>query len=332
LFVALAACRSTLSPLPANIQPDRLPADGHSPATISSHTTERPAISFTGNNLGAAIETITGTPGDWKATLRVGILPGRIALQIEANGYRPALLQFEANLDPTDTGGDGTPDFLRLDDDHDQKAFRAWFLWLAEAQYFLPAASRRPEIQDCAALIRYAYREALRNHDSAWANSAGLPEFPALASVSKYYYPHTPLGADLFRVKPGPFVESDLRNRAFLQFADAQTLWRDNTHLVGRDISRAIPGDLLFFRRGSTFHGMIYLGESSIRPDGHRYLLYHTGPTGSDPGELRRPTVQELMRFPQPEWRPEPSNPAFLGVVRWNILRGIESESDARMR
>ena len=65
---------------------------------------------------------------------------------------------------------------------------------------------------------------------------------------------------------------------------------------------------------------MIYLGESKIRPDGHRYLLYHTGPTGADPGELRRPTVEELMRFPQPEWRPETSNPSFLGVFRWNIL------------
>ena len=32
---------------------------------------------------------------------------------------------------------------------------------LAEAQYFQPPAARPPEINDCAALIRYAYREAL---------------------------------------------------------------------------------------------------------------------------------------------------------------------------
>jgi len=221
----------------------------------------------------------------------------------------------------TDSVGDGTPDFLRFDAERDRKAFRDWFVWLAEAQYFLPAAARRPEIDDCAALMRYAYREALRKHDSAWANGAGLPEFPPFDSVAKYSYPHTALGANLFRVKPGPFVTSDLKDGAFLQFADAQTLRRFNTWFITRDVARAQPGDLLFFRRESTFHGMIYVGESKVRADGHRYLLYHTGPTGPDPGELRRPTVEELMRFPQPEWRPEPANGAFLGVYRWNILK-----------
>ena len=66
---------------------------------------------------------------------------------------------------------------------------------------------------------------------------------------------------------------------------------------------------------------MIYLGSSRLRPDGNRYVLYHTGPEGDDPGEIKRLTVEELMQFPQPEWRPAPSNPAFLGVARWNILR-----------
>ena len=331
-WLLLTGCRSALFPVPAAVQPGHLVADAHALATLSIHSSERPSISFAGNNLGAVIESIAGTPGDWKATVRAGVMPGRIALRVESPGYQPAVLQFEANLDPADSGGDGTPDFLRLDEVRDRKAFRSWFNWLAEAQYFLPPQSRRPEIDDCAALIRYAYREALRSHDSDWANAAGLPEFPTLASVSKYHYPYTPLGANLFRVKPGPFAPSDLTGDAFLQFADAQTLWRANTHLVSRDLARAVPGDLLFFRRGATFHGMIYLGESAIRRDGHRYLLYHTGPTGSDPGEIRRPTVEELMRFPQPEWRPEPSNRAFLGVMRWNILRRVGDEADSGLR
>jgi uncharacterized protein YfaT (DUF1175 family) len=223
-----------------------------------------------------------------------------------------------------DFAGDGTPDFLRLDDAHDTNAFRSWFVWLAEATYFQAATAHRTEIDDCAALIRYAYREALKAHDSAWANGSGLPEFPDYDSVAKYHYPYTPLRAALFRVRPGPFRETDLKDGTFLQFADAQTLWRLNTHPVGRDLERALPGDLLFFRRGSTFHSMIYLGESRIRPDGHRYLLYHTGPAGKAPGELRRPAVEELMRFPQPEWRPVAANPAFLGVARWNILRRFD--------
>jgi uncharacterized protein YfaT (DUF1175 family) len=65
---------------------------------------------------------------------------------------------------------------------------------------------------------------------------------------------------------------------------------------------------------------MIYLGESQVRPDGHRYFLYHTGPDHSSKGEMRRLTVEELTHFPQSEWRPLASNPSFLGVARWNIL------------
>ena len=41
------------------------------------------------------------------------------------------------------------------------------------------------EADDCAALIRYAYREALRAHDTGWANGAGMSvtfNFPLLIS------------------------------------------------------------------------------------------------------------------------------------------------------
>jgi hypothetical protein len=147
---------------------------------------------------------------------------------------------------------------------------------------------------------------------------------PAFDGVAKYQYPFTPLGPALFRTKSGAFHPSDLSDGTFLQFADAQTLWRYNSHAVSRDLARAIPGDLLFFhQRGGRepFHSMIYLGPSQIQPDGNRYVLYHTGPDENGAGEIKRLTVEELMQFPQPEWRPLQSNPSFLGVARWNILR-----------
>jgi hypothetical protein len=62
---------------------------------------------------------------------------------------------------------------------------------------------------------------------------------------------------------------------------------------------------------------MIYLGESQLHRDGKHYFLYHTG----NPGEIKRLTVEELTHFEQPEWRPLATNPNFLGVSRWNILR-----------
>jgi uncharacterized protein YfaT (DUF1175 family) len=38
--------------------------------------------------------------------------------------------------------------------------------------------------------------------------------------------------------------------------------------------------------------------------------------------------LEDLLRFPEPEWRPLAENPNFLGVFRWNILRQ-ETDADA---
>ena len=307
------------------VSPEPIPANGHSTVRLSILTPsdQQPALRLSPPHA-ATVESMARNPDGWTATIRAGVNPAQVAIRVEAPGLTPVTARLTIRPDRTDTWGDGTPDSLRFDTDSDVAAFRKWFTWLAEAEYFLPATSHPAEINDCAALIRFAYREALRSHDSAWANSLALPEYPAFDSPAKYQYPFTPLGPNLFRTAGG----------AFLQFADAQTLWRHNTHAVGRNLSQAQPGDLLIFRRHSNsdvFHGMIYLGESSIRPDGHRYVVYHTGPSGAgttvSPGEIRRPTVEALMHFPPPEWRPIAANPAFLGVVRWNILRRPESES-----
>jgi uncharacterized protein YfaT (DUF1175 family) len=327
--------REKLPPVRVTILPAEILADGFDSASLSieSSSEETPQVSLSDTVHGASIEDITRGGGKWQARVRAGVVPGRIALRVDVAGHATAAAELTLLLDKRDNAQDGTPDFLRLDTDHDRQAFRRWFTYLAESQYFLTAAARPAEINDCAALIRYAYREALHAHDSGWTASATLPVVPAFDSVEKYHYPFTPLGAALFRVRPGVFEAADLNNGAFLQFADARTLWRSNTHFVSRDVSRALPGDLLFYRQPSghiTFHSMIYVGDSQLRKAGRRYILYHTGPEGSNPGEIRRLSVEELMRFPQPEWRPLAGNPSFLGVVRWNILRTRIEETDAQ--
>jgi uncharacterized protein YfaT (DUF1175 family) len=241
-------------------------------------------------------------------------------------GVKTALLRSRIGSQLSDSAQDGTPDFLRLDSEQDRAAFRHWFTFLAEAEYFSPASQRPKEIVDCSSLLRYCYREALRLHDSRWAAEAGLPLVPAFASIEKYNYPRTPLHACLFRIRGGPFQKSDLTNGAFAQFADAKTLKRYNTYFVSRDIHRALPGDLLFFRRQedgdrTVFHSMIFVGHSRIRPSALMYVVYDTGPDGATQGEMRMLTVDQLLQFPQPEWRPYTSNPQFLGVFRWDILR-----------
>src|SRR5512146_867093 len=170
-----------------------------------------------------------------------------------------------ARYDYGDRFRDGTPDFLRLDTPADRDAFRRWFTWLAERQAALPPERRAPEVADCAALLRYAYAGALHRHDDAWFAMAGLGQVPALPSIAKYAPPRAQLGPNVFRVRRGEFQSADILDGTFAQFAGAKTLLTANTHMVGRDLALARPGDLLFFRQieqQSPFHSMIFVGRS----------------------------------------------------------------------
>ena len=253
--------------------------------------------------------------GEWHVTLQSKALPGIVKLAV-------SLPPFPAATASLTVLANGAADPLRLDDPADEAAFRSWFTFLAEAQFFrntssLPA-SLPAGIADCAGLIRYAYREALRPHDGAWAKASGLPLVPAIPSIREYDYPFTPWGAALFRTGPPPAPPAE--------FADAVTLLRYNTHFVSRDVRQARPGDLLFFHHEDAampYHAMIYLGPSQIEKDNGPFLVYHTGPSGAgrkDPGEIRRPSVEELQQHPDPAWHPASENTHYLGVYRWNIL------------
>jgi len=232
-------------------------------------------------------------------------------------------------LDAEDSFGDGTPDFLRLTFAPDQEAFRRWFTFLAEYQALRPANDVPREISDCSALLRNAYRNALHEHDGAWVRENRIEPPTALPSIEKYRYPHTPLHAALFRVRPGSFRLSDLQDGAFSEFADAKTLKEFNTHLLSRDVRVAKPGDILFFRQleqDSPFHSMVFVGRSQwpsdpVTENANDIVVYHTGPIDGHRGEMRRLRLSELLRHPSPRWRPVLGNSNFLGVYRWNILR-----------
>ncbi len=275
---------------------------------------------------GAAVDSISVEGGSATAWLRAGVLPGETKLRITAAGFTPQEITLQTTLDASDTIGDGTPDFFRLHNPADRASFRRWFTLLAESQYYrgkdLPA-----EIDDCAALLRFAYREALREHNTAWAHAMSLPAPAAVADVQQYQYPYTPLGAALFRVRGGSFESGNLRDGAFAQFADVENIRRYNTFLVGREFSRVRPGDLLFFRQDGQkmpFHAMIFLGRSQVESGSEQFVVYHTGPNRNSRGEIRRWSVPELINYPEARWRPISSNPGFLGIYRWNILRGAD--------
>jgi uncharacterized protein len=303
-----------------------LPADG---AEHEALRIRLPTLSL-GSNLTATNIRLLQTKDahSLEGIVQAPVTPGNTNLHLRWRGST-TIIPVSYLFDPSDRYNDGTPDFLRLHTSQDRQAFRAWFTSIAESQLDQP--NLPPEIADCAALLRFVYRETLRAHDETWLGSHAREA--ALPAIRQYTYPQTPLGANLFRVRPGAFLPEDLHNGAFAQFADAQTLMQRNSYLIGRDLRLARPGDLIFYRQldqespydvpdvthyHSPFHSMIFCGEMGV--------VYHTGPIRMSSGkqgkgEMRRLLVSDLLHHPDARWRPLPENTNFLGVYRWNILR-----------
>jgi hypothetical protein len=224
----------------------------------------------------------------------------------------------------TDSLGDGFPDSARLERAEDRGNFIRWLTFLAEAQYYTPSRQAREEVQDCSALLRYAYRNALMAHTAEWRRSAGLPYEPGFGDITKFAYPRWPLGSALFRTRAGPLAPLDLERGAFAEFADSATLLRYNTFLVSRDLRAARPGDLLFFHQPTQrepYHTMLFVGDSYFQPQGSDWIVYHTGDLNRKRGEIREVQASLLLEHPDPRWRPLPDNPCFLGIYRLEILR-----------
>lgn len=196
-------------------------------------------------------------------------------------------------------------------DASDRAAFRAWFTLLAELQFDDPA----DEVTDCAALVRFAYREALRAHTPEWARRVKLPFTPTFADVRSGPKPDAQ-GWPLFRV-------SGDEPARYAEFADARTLVALNMRPLGRDARALSPGDVLHFHQPEQTqpdHLMVFVGRSHFDPDAADWVVYHTGATATDQGEVRKVRLADLHRHPSPRWRPLSSNSRFRGVFRWNVL------------
>jgi uncharacterized protein len=196
---------------------------------------------------------------------------------------------------------------VRLADESDRAAFRSWFVLLADAQFEQPV----PEITDCAALVRFAFREALRAHTPEWVKRVHLPFAPRFPDV-RSAPAATSAGWPLFRVTSGP-------SPRYAEFADARTLIALNTRAMGRDIARLQPGDLLYFTQPTQSqpdHLMVFVGRSFFDREASDWIVYHTGPSADGPGEVRKVRLHDLLQHPSPRWRPLTSNARFAGIYR----------------
>jgi uncharacterized protein len=200
---------------------------------------------------------------------------------------------------------------VRLADESDRAAFKAWFVLLADAQF----ERQTGDVTDCAALVRHAVREALRAHTPEWVRRSGLPFTPQFAEVRSA--PRA--GADglrLFRVTAGSSPK-------YAEFADAKTLIGLNTQPLGRDTRALRAGDLLYFRQPGQRepdHLMVFVGRSHFDSDGDDWVVYHTGPLDGALGEVRKVRLSTLAQHPAARWRPVASNPNFIGVFRLGLL------------
>ena len=223
---------------------------------------------------------------------------------------------------------DGIPDAAELSAFTDRENFRRWFTRIAENQFYRTSDEWNMKQRDCAGLVRFSLREALRTHDRTWLRRMGAEYEPVAPDVRRYTLERAPLGERLFRTRGGEFIKANTTDSTFSEFADARTLKDFNAEFISRDPREARPGDLLFFYQPwgqhYPYHVMIFIGTPHVAEDGETsaddWVVYHTGASPDDTGTIRKVRLATLDRHPDARWRPVQSNPRFLGFYRLKIL------------
>ena len=203
-------------------------------------------------------------------------------------------------------------DILELDN-KDSESFNLWFsniiINIFNEDMLIPK-----NYSDCAGLIRFAYKEALKKHDQHWLNTNNYKGF-IYEDVRKYNYPEVPfINTDIFLVDD---IVHD--KNSYSNFASARYLIEYNMDYLGKNLINAKTGDILaFFHPNDVefpYHLMIYIEQYN-----QRYVIYHTGPiSDKNPGELRLTKIDNL-KYSDPSWIADKENKNFLGYYRFKII------------
>jgi uncharacterized protein YfaT (DUF1175 family) len=224
-----------------------------------------------------------------------------------------------------DSDNDGIPDAAELQSFMDRENFRKWFTLIAEGQFYYLSEQWKTEQRDCAGLVRFAWREALRKHDRLWFQKMG-PGYSSIApDVARYNLEQGPLGEKLFRTNFGSYKDGETANGTFSEFADARSLKSFNVKFISRDRHNAQAGDLLFFYQPWVqkfpYHVMVFLGDAELGGDhSSDWVVYHTGSSSTDNGTVKKVQLSVLDHHPNKRWRPIESKTNFLGFYRLKIL------------
>ena len=342
LSLVLIGCARDLPTYQVSVSSKVVPANGLSSVSVVVEPTSTWSLPWLGT--GQALPEVsitwqegeslirTGPPllqdGRWHQNILVGRESGKVSFLVNVvHKGLSTVSQHQLSLVPDqgDADQDGFPNALELETEEDRTAFRQWFTSVASSQAKVIDEDWHTIQQNCAGLLRFAYKEALRRHDNAWLSRRRYLTMSTARDVSRYNYPDVPLvGTSIFRTG-----DSD---EAFLPTANARTLRDHNAEFIGHDLAEAQNGDLLFFEydgeRGRAVHSMILLmPQGRYLGDDRTLVVYHTGPTqsaSSQPdgsGEIRNVTLADLRRHPDPLWHPTRDNRNFSGVYRWKILQ-----------
>lgn len=225
-----------------------------------------------------------------------------------------------------DSDNDGIPDSAELQTFSDRENFRRWFTLVAEGQFYDLSGQWNAEQRDCAGLVRFAWREALRRHDRVWFQKMGPAYSPIAPDVLHYSLEQGALGEKLFRTNFGSYKDGEIANGTFSEFSDARSLKNFNTKFISRDRREAKPGDLLFYYQPWVqkfpYHVMVFLGTASFGDNNRAtdWVVYHTGSSPTDAGTVKKVELSVLDHHPNKRWRPVESNANFLGFYRLKIL------------
>lgn len=261
-----------------------------------------------------------------RIVLSLALLAACLSVAACGNASEAHISKPKPVADPfADSDSDGLPDRAELHSVDDRESFRRWFAAIAEMQFYKTSDEWNKDQRDCAGLIRFACREALRKHDRLWFQKMGADYEPVAADVKAFNGAPNPLGEKLFRTDFGSYQQSDLSNGKFSEFADARTLKNFNCVFLGKDRRRVERGDLLFFQQPFVqefpYHAMIFLGEPVRESEGAAdWVVYHTGSSPSGEGVIKKVRLAVLDHHPDKRWRPIESNPNFLGFYRLKIL------------
>ncbi len=169
------------------------------------------------------------------------------------------------------------------------------------------------EQQDCAGLIRFVYKEALKTRTIKQRNELKLPvklNFPSVSNAARNIFPFFP---KIWKISADQYSA----------FADAENLITFNFDFISKNINDLKPGDILVFNKNTSslepWHLMLYVGKEYNKP----LAIYHNGDKGKY-AKIRIISIIDLLNSPDPQWMPTQNNPFFMGIYKWKSFQEIK--------